>query len=458
MELGSLFDGIGGWPLSATKYGINPVWASEIESFPIEVTKKHFPNMKHLGDITAINGAEIEPVDIVCMGSPCFAAGTLVLTKRGFVAIENVKIGDKVMTHTNSWHTVTETMIHGARKLYKLQAQGTLETIVTPEHPYYIRRMTRVWNNEKRCNERTFSDPVWTKVKDIGHGDFIGYPIIQTEENPINITKEEAWLIGRYVADGYIDDSQRKDRDTVQFNHKVILCIGKEKVEHFKKKVKEHHACYKEERTVIKAEIIDERLAGLCKLCSKHAENKEIPSFILNLPVDVLREFFNGYMSGDGCYKEKTEIYVATTVSRKLIFGLQAIVHKIYRTPCKLYFCKRPPTCIIEGRKVNQRDTYTIAFKIFIPKQSHAVVIDDHIWMPVSSCTEYADNIPVYNLTVDKDNSYTANGCVVHNCQDLSIAGKRKGLAGARSGLFMDAVRIIREMREVTNGKYLTIS
>lgn len=69
--LGSLFDGIGGWPLAATKHGIEPVWAAEIEPLPIEVTKKHFPTMKQLGDITGINGAEIEPVDIICMGSPC---------------------------------------------------------------------------------------------------------------------------------------------------------------------------------------------------------------------------------------------------------------------------------------------------------------------------------------------------------------------------------------------------
>ena len=48
-----------------------PVWASEIEPFPIKVTQKHFPNMKHLGDITQINGAEIEPVDIITFGSPC---------------------------------------------------------------------------------------------------------------------------------------------------------------------------------------------------------------------------------------------------------------------------------------------------------------------------------------------------------------------------------------------------
>lgn len=70
-KLGSLFDGIGGWPLAAIKFGINPVWSSEIELFPQEVTKRHFPSMKHLGDITKINGAEIDPVDIICMGSPC---------------------------------------------------------------------------------------------------------------------------------------------------------------------------------------------------------------------------------------------------------------------------------------------------------------------------------------------------------------------------------------------------
>ena len=71
MKLGSLFDGIGGFPKSATYHGIEPVWASEIEPFPIAVTKKHFPNMKHLGDITKINGAEIEPVEIITGGSPC---------------------------------------------------------------------------------------------------------------------------------------------------------------------------------------------------------------------------------------------------------------------------------------------------------------------------------------------------------------------------------------------------
>ena len=43
-------------------------------------------------------------------------------------------------------------------------------------------------------------------------------------------------------------------------------------------------------------------------------------------------------------------------------------------------------------------------------------------------------------------------------CQDLSIAGRREGLAGERSGLFMEAVRIIKEMRSSTNGLYPTFA
>lgn len=71
LTLGSLFDGSGGFPLGAIINGILPVWASEIEPFPIRVTTKKLPFVKHYGDIRKINGAEIEPVDIITFGSPC---------------------------------------------------------------------------------------------------------------------------------------------------------------------------------------------------------------------------------------------------------------------------------------------------------------------------------------------------------------------------------------------------
>lgn len=71
LTLGSLFDGIGGWQLAAVRNGIKPIWSSEIEPYPMAVTKYHFPDTIQLGDITKLRGEELPPVDIICAGSPC---------------------------------------------------------------------------------------------------------------------------------------------------------------------------------------------------------------------------------------------------------------------------------------------------------------------------------------------------------------------------------------------------
>ena len=71
LTLGSLFDGIGGFPLAGMQAGIRPVWASEIEPFPIRVVEKRLPHVRHYGDVHHLNGGALEPVDIITFGSPC---------------------------------------------------------------------------------------------------------------------------------------------------------------------------------------------------------------------------------------------------------------------------------------------------------------------------------------------------------------------------------------------------
>ncbi|ARE60609.1 hypothetical protein ADH66_01350 [Acutalibacter muris] len=71
IRLGSLFDGIGVFPLAASRCGIRPVWASEIEKAPVSITKRHFPDMLHLGDITKLDGVKVPPVHVITFGSPC---------------------------------------------------------------------------------------------------------------------------------------------------------------------------------------------------------------------------------------------------------------------------------------------------------------------------------------------------------------------------------------------------
>lgn len=72
LTLGSLFDGSGGFPLGGLLTGcITPLWSSEVEPFAIRVTTKRLPEVKHYGDVSAINGADLPPVDIITFGSPC---------------------------------------------------------------------------------------------------------------------------------------------------------------------------------------------------------------------------------------------------------------------------------------------------------------------------------------------------------------------------------------------------
>lgn len=71
LTLGSLFDGSGAFPLGGLMNGIEPVWSSEINPFPILVTHKRLPSVKHYGDVSTLKGGELEAVDIITFGSPC---------------------------------------------------------------------------------------------------------------------------------------------------------------------------------------------------------------------------------------------------------------------------------------------------------------------------------------------------------------------------------------------------
>ena len=71
MTLGSLFDGSGGFPLAGALSGIHPVWAAEVEPYPIAVTRSRFPQMQHLGSVTEVHGDKVQPVDVITFGSPC---------------------------------------------------------------------------------------------------------------------------------------------------------------------------------------------------------------------------------------------------------------------------------------------------------------------------------------------------------------------------------------------------
>ncbi len=143
LTLGSLFDGIGGFPYAASFYGIRTLWASEIVPECVSVTKKHFPEMEHVGDITKLDGGKLPPVDIITFGSPCqdlsVASGKRLglAGERSGLFLEAIRIIREMQEATNGeypkfalWENVPGALSSSGRRDFKAVLEAFAETEV----------------------------------------------------------------------------------------------------------------------------------------------------------------------------------------------------------------------------------------------------------------------------------------------------------------------------------------
>lgn len=354
---------------------------------------------------------------MICGGSPCFVAGTLVLTEFGYKPIEEIKVGDIVYTKEKRWKKVKRIGSDGEKEICSITAMGILPIECTLNHPFWIKRKCRKWNNDTRRYKYYLSDAEKVYAENLTRNDFIGIPIISDESNELyKISDELLWLLGRYVADGVISDRE------------VILSIGKDKISDFDG-ISIYHRIYKHTKSCYR--VVFNKTSELYRFVSKYnfgkgAINKNIPIEILELSKEKLKVFLDGYWSGDGCSIKDGTVQQATTISRKLALMLVLAVQKVYSTGCKIYFDKRPDKYEIEGRIVNQNDTYMVRFLTENQKSSFFVE-DDFVWYPIRNIKKEEDKKVIYNIEVEDDHTYIANGATVFNCQDFSVAGKQKG-------------------------------
>ena len=116
-----------------------------------------------------------------------------------------------------------------------------------------------------------------------------------------------------------------------------------------------------------------------------------------------------------------------------------------------------PETCVIEGRTVRQHDFYTVRFKEGQSEKDGSFFMGEYIWSRFNGSRKVPFDGYVYNMEVEDDNSYTANNLAVHNCQDISIAGKQKGLRGKRSGIYYSIIDLIKGKEESDKPTYLLV-
>lgn len=401
----------------------------------------------NLVSVCNTKGTDLEIVDthkycyIMTYSFPCFTADSLVLTDKGYKNIIDIKVGDNVLTHDNSYKKVVNTFNNGKHKIYSIKGMGIDEIKTTFNHKFYIREMYRKGHNKIRC----FKEPQWKEVKDLTKKDYLGvainqehralcYQSLPTQDNNF------WWLIGRYIGDGWI-----------RTQGGIIICCAKNETYELIDKLNELNFNYNivEEETVIKFHIPKKKLSDFCEQFGKGASNKHLTQDIISLPTWYLESFIEGYLSADGCFTNG--VYKATTTSRELAYGIAQCVAKVYKTPYRIYKVKSKPTKVIESRVVNQKDWHQVVFKKNKCKQDKAFYENGYIWYPIKEITAIGEE-NVYDIEVEDNHSFTVQNTIVHNCQDLSSAGLGKGMAkgsGTRSCLLWEVERLLDECVEL---------
>ena len=459
-----LFCGIGGFHQALHKLGAKCVLACDIDKECRVVYKNNY-GLEPVNNVKDIDEKTMVDFDIICAGFPCFVAGTKTLTNNGYKNIEDVTLSDKLLTHTGKFQNI----VNLQRKIYtgqlydfKIKYHPELIT-ATEEHPFYVREQKKTWTSSLKKYDYSYGEPTWKTASKLTMNDYFGMVINTKEEVPeftfekvINQHKKEQinikldnldyWFVmGYLVGDGWIEETCKKDGRCM---HKIRFAINNKDEDYVFEKINK----------VIP--ITDKKCnTGKCKKfgCSnfiwfnilkkfgKYAHAKLIPEWVQDAPKEFIQEFINGYMKADGCIQNK--VLQITTVSTNLAYGLQRLYLKLGHI-FSINKCIRPNTCIIEGRTVNQNDTYTIRGVLQRERNVSSFIEGNYVWYaPFEITNRETTQTPVYNFEVETDNSYVVENVCVHNCQSFSNGGNKKCFEDERGLLFDEIIRIAKEKK-----------
>lgn len=448
VRLIELFAGIGAQAKALENLGVNfEHWKiCEFDKYPVcSYNAIHHTNFLP-SDITKIHAEDLEIEDtdkyeyIMTYSFPCVTNDSLIYTKeKGYVEFKDLKVGDEVLTKSNTFHRITKIFDNGIHQTCYLDGMGFENIHCTLNHKFYTREMYRKGHK----SIRTFREPIFKEVKDLTKKDYFGIPVNQIEES---FYTNEVWfwyLIGFYLGDGWID----------KYNNKICLAANEKKLKWLTDKVFDHikYSVYKD-KTCYKINIHDKDIYSFVKTyIGTGCETKVVSPKIINLPKNELMAFYEGYLNSDGSIVKGKHQF--TSINRNIIYSISMIINKLYLRPTSIYKIKVSPSKKIEGRIVNQKDWYQLRFNPLTNIQDKAFYEDGYIWYPFNKYTLDKEE-HVYNMEVEEDHSYIIQGCISKNCQDLSLAGNRKGMSresGTRSGLLWEVERLLKECNEKGN-------
>lgn len=432
-----MFCGAGGSSSGAVWAGAEVKLAINHWKLAIETHNTNHPNTDHvLTDISTSDPRRYPSTDVLLASPECFAAGSLILTSSGLIPIEDVEIGDMVLTHRGRWMPVIETMM-SIKDTIIVKGQGHYGIETTNSHPFYVRQQTRKWNNDKRAYDpRIFLDPEWVDAEQLISNTYRWATPVKTDPLPIplvmgrgfDFTPDFFWMVGRWLGDGSL---------RIRKSHsEITICCGKHEVAELRKRLDKFQPDHGERsksgelrwrcREIRTSYLFETAHNGFCTWLlenfGQHAHKKTIPAWALSMPIEWRKSLLDGYLSADGHTNERRAR--VDSVSKQLILGIRLVAESLgMRTSFGLYTHAAGQ---IEGRCYPSYDMWMAAWELN-GSQRTAFSDELHSWLLVKSISTGRKSVKVYNLSVFEDESYVVDGIVVHNCTNHTLAkGKQR--------------------------------
>ena len=440
----SLFSGCGGFDLGARAAGLEHCQAIEYDPQIAELFKANIGDC-FVQDILTANPLKFHKPDWLHASPVCFPANTLILTKEGFKPIQDIEIGDFVVTHQARFKKVTNTLTREA-KVLELKGQGHYGLITTPDHPFLSVEKKVIYppHKERKAGNWSHSivtEPQWVEASNLKGKHWLSLTQYPTMSIPgmeylgneslkgqtFMFSESFFKIVGLWVGNGWVRYSEGKCNKTNR--GEVTISCNKNKAAAMRQDfinadIKFHETV---KRTAINFSINSRPLCRwLVESFGKLAHGKKIPLWLLGASDGIRSSFFEGYMATDGCINKRNGVAIgltSTTVSKELAFGMRMLGMTLgYSVTLKKHTPN--PFGVIEGRTINQSPIYQLRYT---KTEKMSFVSTIYRSGCIRNIQEIRDPQQVYCLTVEDDESFIADGIVVHNCKSYSQANANKG-------------------------------
>lgn len=378
----------------------------------------------------------------------CFPEDALIECEDNHKQIKDINVGDKVKTHNNRFCSVKTTMQREyTGDLYKIKPVGLPSFDVTDEHPFYIIKKEDIYSGysapgkvndrERLIDHFLLNHFKWEETKNLRKHDYLVFPI-QRSKNLYNIG-EKAYLYGQYIGDGNILKAKYHKKRTntdITYEMGIVIATDKrdkdiiEKIENISKKIGGSYSKFISKKVnICVSKIFNKNLVNECKkFFNEYSFGKKLNNNIFDWDEESKKHLIGGYIDSDGCVNKKGEIQI-TSINKNLIFSFRKLLLSL-NIKCSISKkvgggfknSKKSYELLITASLAKEFKNYSVKvskyqYKDYIKNTGSNFILDDYFFIRIADITkQQVQGLKVYNFSVDKDESYTVNGVISHNC------------------------------------------